>query len=192
MVIQCQQCIKFRVLGEQDFCTPLALNCQKRQRLPALEVYENRPPRVVSMPRQRALPSYRMNTHTHSHIHACTTRTHTKPSRTSHSLLCHWTLTPSQRKLQGASHVKALLAGWGMVLPPRLHLQKTSRYTPRCLWPWRDNFKQFSVQKVARRTCMPQFRVPCFQQFSWEAVFLGRAHFPNMETLELSVGEAAC
>ena len=30
---------KFRVLRAQDFYTPLALNCQKGQRLPAPEVY---------------------------------------------------------------------------------------------------------------------------------------------------------
>ena len=36
--------IKFRVLRAQDFYTPLALNCQKEQHLPALEVYKNQSP----------------------------------------------------------------------------------------------------------------------------------------------------
>ena len=36
-----QRCVKFRVLRAQDFYTPLALNCQKGQRLPALEVYKH-------------------------------------------------------------------------------------------------------------------------------------------------------
>ena len=42
LTIQRQRCIKFRVLSAQDFYTPLALNCQKGQHLPALEVYKNR------------------------------------------------------------------------------------------------------------------------------------------------------
>ena len=41
LTIQRQRCIKFRVLRAQDFDTPLALNCQKGQHLPALEVYKN-------------------------------------------------------------------------------------------------------------------------------------------------------
>ena len=39
LTIQRQRCIKFRVLRAQDFYTPLALNCQNGQRLPAPEVY---------------------------------------------------------------------------------------------------------------------------------------------------------
>ena len=44
LTFQHQRCIKFRVLRAQDFYTPLALNCQKRQHLPALEVYKNQSP----------------------------------------------------------------------------------------------------------------------------------------------------
>ena len=44
LTIQRQRCIKFRVLRAQDFYTLLALNCQKGQRLPALEVYRNQSP----------------------------------------------------------------------------------------------------------------------------------------------------
>ena len=46
--IQRQQCIKFRVLRAQDFYTPLALNCQKGQHLPALEVFQNQSPTCLS------------------------------------------------------------------------------------------------------------------------------------------------
>ena len=35
---------KFRVLRAQDFYTPLALNCQEGQHLPALEVFQNQSP----------------------------------------------------------------------------------------------------------------------------------------------------
>ena len=42
--IQRQRCIKFRVLRAQEFYTPLALNSQKGQCLPALEVYKNQSP----------------------------------------------------------------------------------------------------------------------------------------------------
>ena len=41
LTFQRQRCIKFRVLRAQDLYTPLALNCQKGQHLPALEVYKN-------------------------------------------------------------------------------------------------------------------------------------------------------
>ena len=44
LTIQRQRCINFRVLRAQDFYTPLVLNCQKGQHLPALEVYENQSP----------------------------------------------------------------------------------------------------------------------------------------------------
>ena len=44
LTIQRQRCIKFRVLRAQDFYTPLALNCEKGQHLPALEVYKNQSP----------------------------------------------------------------------------------------------------------------------------------------------------
>ena len=44
LTIQRQRCIKFRVLRAQDFYTPLPLNCQKGQRLPAPEVYKNQSP----------------------------------------------------------------------------------------------------------------------------------------------------
>ena len=44
LTIQRQRCIKFRVLRAQDFYTPLALNCQKGQQLPAPEVYKNQSP----------------------------------------------------------------------------------------------------------------------------------------------------
>ena len=40
LTIRRQRCIKFGVLREQDFYTPLALNCQKGQHLSALEVYK--------------------------------------------------------------------------------------------------------------------------------------------------------
>ena len=51
--IQRQRRIKFRVLRAQDFYTPLALNCQKRQHLPALEVYKNHSPiRGHTIPRK--------------------------------------------------------------------------------------------------------------------------------------------
>ena len=43
--IQRQQCIKFRVLRAQDFYTPLPLNCQKGQHLPAPEVKKKSVPR---------------------------------------------------------------------------------------------------------------------------------------------------
>ena len=36
---------KFRVLRAQDSYTPLVLNCQKRQHLPAAEVYEKKSPK---------------------------------------------------------------------------------------------------------------------------------------------------
>ena len=45
LTIQRQRCIKFRVLREEDFYTPLALNYQKGQHLPALEVYKNQSPK---------------------------------------------------------------------------------------------------------------------------------------------------
>ena len=44
LTIQRQRCIKFRVFKEQTFYTPLALNCQKGQHLPALEVYKKSVP----------------------------------------------------------------------------------------------------------------------------------------------------
>ena len=44
LTIQRQRCIKLRVVGEQDFYTPLALNSQKGQHLPAPEVYKNQSP----------------------------------------------------------------------------------------------------------------------------------------------------
>ena len=47
LAIQRQRCIKFRVLRAQDFYTPLALNCQKGQQLPALEVHKNQSPIIV-------------------------------------------------------------------------------------------------------------------------------------------------
>ena len=40
LTIQLQRCIKFMVLRAQEFYTPLALNCPKKQHLPALEVYK--------------------------------------------------------------------------------------------------------------------------------------------------------
>ena len=43
--IQRQRCIKFRTLS--DFYTPLALNCQKEQHLPAPEVYKNQSPNTT-------------------------------------------------------------------------------------------------------------------------------------------------
>ena len=43
--IQRQRCIEFRVLRAQDFYTPLALNCEKGQHLPAPEVYKNQSPK---------------------------------------------------------------------------------------------------------------------------------------------------
>ena len=51
VTIQRQRCIKLRVLREQDFLyTPLVLNCQKGQDLPALEVYKNQSPMAVVNP----------------------------------------------------------------------------------------------------------------------------------------------
>ena len=47
LTIQRQQCIKFRVLREQDSYAPLALNCQKEQHLSALEVYKNHSPNNI-------------------------------------------------------------------------------------------------------------------------------------------------
>ena len=47
LTIQRQRCIKFRVLRAQDFYTPLALNCVKRQHLPAPEVYKNQSPIIL-------------------------------------------------------------------------------------------------------------------------------------------------
>ena len=44
LALQRQRCTKFRVLRAQDFYTPLALNCQKGQHLPALEVYKSQSP----------------------------------------------------------------------------------------------------------------------------------------------------
>ena len=52
--IQRQRCIQFRVLRAQNFCTPLALNCEKGQHLPALEVYKNQSPSVMVKPRQNS------------------------------------------------------------------------------------------------------------------------------------------
>ena len=43
--IQRQRCIKNLFLKDPEFYTPLALNCQKGQHLPALEVYKNQSPR---------------------------------------------------------------------------------------------------------------------------------------------------
>ena len=51
--IQRQQCIKFRVLRARDFYAPLALNCQKGQHLPALEVYKNQSPKSAPPNRSR-------------------------------------------------------------------------------------------------------------------------------------------
>ena len=60
--IQRQQCIKFRVLGAQDFYTPLPLNCQKKgQHLPAPEGYKNQSPKKISKTFDlTALASYRI------------------------------------------------------------------------------------------------------------------------------------
>ena len=46
LTIQHQRCIKFRVLRGGNFYTPLPLNCQKGQRLAALEVYKNQSPNM--------------------------------------------------------------------------------------------------------------------------------------------------
>ena len=56
MTIQCQRCIKFRVLRAQDFYTPLALNYQKGQHLPAPDVYKNQSPIKESLPGAKLLP----------------------------------------------------------------------------------------------------------------------------------------
>ena len=44
LTIQRKRCIKLRVLRAQDFFTPLPLNCQKGQHLPAPVVYKNQSP----------------------------------------------------------------------------------------------------------------------------------------------------
>ena len=44
LTIQRQRCIKMLCPKDPEFYTPLALNCQKGQHLPALEVYENQSP----------------------------------------------------------------------------------------------------------------------------------------------------
>ena len=44
LTIQRQRCIKFLFLKDPEFYTLLALNCQKGQHLPALEVYKNQSP----------------------------------------------------------------------------------------------------------------------------------------------------
>ena len=43
LTIQRQRCIKIPSPKGPEFYTPLALNCQKGQRLPAPEVYKNQP-----------------------------------------------------------------------------------------------------------------------------------------------------
>ena len=48
LTIQRQRYIKSRVLRVQDFYTPLALNCEKGQHLPALEVYKSQSPTKVT------------------------------------------------------------------------------------------------------------------------------------------------
>ena len=45
-LLQCQRCIKIRVLRAQDFYTPLALKTAKGQHLQALEVYNKK----ISLP----------------------------------------------------------------------------------------------------------------------------------------------
>ena len=45
---QRQRCIKIRVLGAQDFYTPLALKTAKGQHLPALVVYKNQSPMLTA------------------------------------------------------------------------------------------------------------------------------------------------
>ena len=55
--IQHQRCIKCRVFRAQDFYTPLALNCQKGQHLPALEVYKNQSPNLEVLKAILALQS---------------------------------------------------------------------------------------------------------------------------------------
>ena len=45
LTIQRQRCIKMLCPKDPEFYTPLALNCQKGQHLPALEVYKYQSPR---------------------------------------------------------------------------------------------------------------------------------------------------
>ena len=45
--IQRQRCVKIPFPKDPEFYTPLALNCQKRQHLSALEVYKNQSPIVT-------------------------------------------------------------------------------------------------------------------------------------------------
>ena len=44
LAVQRQHCTNFRILRAQDICTVLALGCQKKSALPALEVYKNQFP----------------------------------------------------------------------------------------------------------------------------------------------------
>ena len=47
LIIQRQRCIKILCPEDPEFYTPLVLNCQKGQHLPALEVYKNQSPKSV-------------------------------------------------------------------------------------------------------------------------------------------------
>ena len=49
LTIQRQRCIKILCPKDPEFYTPLALNCQKGQHLPAPEVYKNQSPILVSL-----------------------------------------------------------------------------------------------------------------------------------------------
>ena len=46
--IQRQRCIKFLCPKDPEFCTPLALKCQKGQHLPVLEVYKSSLPLSIT------------------------------------------------------------------------------------------------------------------------------------------------
>ena len=48
LTIQRQWCIKILCPKDPEFYTPLALNCQKGQHPPALEVYKNQSPTLES------------------------------------------------------------------------------------------------------------------------------------------------
>ena len=56
LTIQRQRCVKFRVLRGGNFHTPLPLNCQKGQHLPAPEVYKNQSPNSLFLYAQKWPP----------------------------------------------------------------------------------------------------------------------------------------
>ena len=78
-IIQRQWCIKFRVLGAQDFYTPLALNCQKGQHLPALEVYKNLSPIPSSQKSAKECKRAQKSTEEHFRVKLQTTTRRTLP-----------------------------------------------------------------------------------------------------------------